>query len=120
MSFQKIPLNPGVYVDDTPLKAQGFFTASNKVRFVRGLPQVFGGWEYFSNVSLNGICRGLHAWSDNNTVKWVWAGTHTNLYALTDSLPYDVTPISARWAGASKTKSRFWPTWACSSRCSTA
>ncbi|CAB4202503.1 hypothetical protein UFOVP1623_43 [uncultured Caudovirales phage] len=96
MSFQKIPLNPGVYVDDTPLKAQGFFTASNKVRFVRGLPQVFGGWEYFSPVSLNGICRGLHAWADNNTVKWVWAGTHTNLYALTDQLPYDVTPISAR------------------------
>lgn len=96
MSFQKIPLNPGVYVDDTPVKAEGFFISSDKVRFVRALPQVFGGWEYFSTTALTGLCRGLHAWADIGTTKWLGAGTHSNLYALTDSLPYDITPIVSR------------------------
>lgn len=96
MSFQAIPLNPGVYIDDTPLKAEGFFTSADKVRFVRALPQVFGGWEYFSNVALTGLCRGMHAWADINTIKWLSVGTNTNTYALTDSLPYDNTPVASR------------------------
>jgi len=96
MSFTKIPLNPGVYVDDTPAKAEGFFVSSDKIRFVRGLPQVFGGWEYLSTTALTGTCRALHAWADISTVKWLAAGTNSNLYALTDSLPYDCTPVVAR------------------------
>jgi hypothetical protein len=96
MSFTPIPLNPGVYKDDTPVKSEGFFIDSDKIRFLRGLPQVFGGWELLSTTALTGVCRALHSWADINTVKWLAAGTHSNLYILTDSLPYDVTPVIAR------------------------
>lgn len=96
MAILEIPLNPGVYVDDTPSKAKGFFTRSDKGRFVRGLPQVMGGWELFSTTALSGVPRFLHSWMDRNAIKWLGAGTHTNLYTLTDSLPYDCTPVVAR------------------------
>lgn len=96
MSLSQIPLNPGVYVDDTPLKAKGFFVAADKIRFVRGLPQVMGGWELLTATQLSGICRGLHSWMDANLVKWVAVGTHTNLYGITDSIVYDFTPVVAR------------------------
>lgn len=94
--FPKIPTNPGVYTDDTPLEAEGYFIDTDKVRFVRGLPQSFAGWELVTATSLNGICRGIHAWVDLDFVKWAAFGTHTNLYALTDAVVYDITPITSR------------------------
>lgn len=92
--FKEVPLNPGVYIDDTPAKAQGFFINLDKVRFVRGLPQVFGGWELLCSTALNGKCRNLHAWLDHSLIKWLAAGTHSNAYILSDGLPYDVTPVA--------------------------
>lgn len=94
--FPKIPTNPGVYKDDTPLEAEGYFTTVDKVRFVRGLPQSFAGWELVTNTTLTGKCRGIHTWADSDVVKWAAFGTHTNLYSLTDAVVYDITPIVAR------------------------
>ncbi len=96
MSIQKIPLNPGVYKDDTPLDAEGFFIDSNKIRFLRGAPQTIGGWELVSPTALTGKVRGLCGMADINLIKWLFAGTHTNLYGLTDSIPYDITPVVSR------------------------
>ena len=94
--YQKIPINPGVYKDDSPLTAQGFFTDADKVRFRRGLPESMGGWELLSATTLTGKCRGITSWADNNLIKWLSLGTHTNLYGVTGSIVYDVTPVSSR------------------------
>lgn len=96
MSLQKIPVNPGVYKDDTPLTAEGFFIDADKVRFRRGLPEAMGGYELLTSTTLRGLARGIVSWADNNLVKWLSIGTHTNLYALTDSVVYDITPIISR------------------------
>lgn len=94
--FPKIPSNPGVYTDDTPLEAEGYYTLTDKVRFVRGLPQSFAGWEAATSSLVTGLCRGVHAWTDLSFVKWVGMGTHTNLYGMTDAVLYDITPISSK------------------------
>lgn len=96
MAIQKVPINPGVYIDDTPLTAEGFFIDADKIRFRRGLPEAMGGWELLSTTALNGLARGITSWSDNSLVKWLAIGTHTDLYALTDSVVYDITPIVSR------------------------
>lgn len=90
--FVKLPTNAGVYLDDTPLTSEGFYIDADKIRFVRGVPQTFNGWELATNTKLTGLCRGIHTWVDSNTYKWVGMGTHTNLYAMTDSVVYDITP----------------------------
>jgi hypothetical protein len=94
--FPKIPTNPGVYTDDTPLEAEGYFVSTDKIRFVRGLPQSFAGWEAATSSTVTGLCRGIHAWLDLDSVKWVGMGTHTNLYGMTDSVLYDITPIASK------------------------
>lgn len=63
---------------------------------MRGLPQSFAGWELVTSTTLTGKCRGIHAWTDSDTIKWAAFGTHTNLYALTDAVVYDITPIIER------------------------
>lgn len=94
--LQKVPIYPGTYVDETPLTAEGFFTRTDKIRYNRGVPEVMGGWELLSTTALTGKCRAILPWADNNLVKYIGVGSHTNLYAVTDSLPYDITPISSR------------------------
>lgn len=94
--FVKLPTAPGVYKDDTPLKATGFYIDANQIRFVRGLPQSFGGWELATSTLLTGICRGAHTMTDTSYYTWGVFGTHTNLYAMNDSTVYDITPVVER------------------------
>ncbi len=94
--FTKLPTNPGVYKDDTPLNATGFYIDANKVRWVRGVPQSFGGWELLTSTTIAGYCRGIHTWVDGSLLQWLALGTHTNLYGVNDSVVYDCTPVSSR------------------------
>ncbi len=96
MAFIKLPINPGVYKDDTALAAEGFFVDSDKIRFVRGRPQTIGGWERVTSSVFQGICRGLWTWRDNTGLGYAAIGTHSYLYAMQDAQLYDVTPIISR------------------------
>lgn len=96
MTFVPIKVLPGVYKDDTPLSAEGFYSDSNNIRFVRDKLQTRGGCEYAATGVLLGYCRGMHAWRDNSALAYVGMGTHTNVYAYTDGFNYDITPIIAR------------------------
>lgn len=94
--FVKIPLIPGVFKDDTPTAAEGYFIDSHWVRFDRERPQSMGGWEKYSETALTGVCRGLHSYGESSGEKWIGAGTNTNLYALSDGVVYDITPVVER------------------------
>lgn len=98
LSFKTITNWPGVYVDDSPLQAEGRIIDADKLRFERGNPRTFKGWEKLSATMLNGVTRALHSWMDFSGVKYLAAGTNSNTYALTDSLPHDITPIIS-WGG---------------------
>lgn len=95
-SFVQIPLLPGVYKDDTPAVAEGYFIDSHWIRFDRGRAQTMGGWEKVSETAMSGLCRGLHSYAATTGEKWLGIGTNTNLYALSDGVVYDITPIVER------------------------
>ncbi len=96
MPYVKLPYLAGVYKDDSPLAAEGFFVDADKVRFVRGKPQTIGGWEIATTDTLTGICRGLQTWLSNEGLAYAGLGTHLRLHAYFDGELYDITPVIER------------------------
>jgi len=92
MPYIPLPSLPGVYKDDTPLAAEGFYIDSDKMRFVRKRAQTIGGWATATTDVVEGIARGIHVWSANGTLHTA-IGTHTGLYIFSDGEVYDITPI---------------------------
>lgn len=93
-----LPLDipPGIVKVDSPNGAAGRYTDSNKVRFVKGRPEKWKGWDQFISSTLRGICRGAVSWVNQYGNVNAAFGTHLKLYALTgsDTLT-DITPIRA-------------------------
>lgn len=93
MTWTAINFEPGVYKDDSPLKARGYYIDADKIRFVNGLPETIYGWERASTSTLLGICRGAFTWQDNDRNAWAALGTHLRLYAMDlDGTVTDITP----------------------------
>ncbi len=97
MAYTKLAFQPGVYKDDSPLDAEGFFIDSDKIRFVRGKAQTIGGWERATSTTITGICRGMWTWADTGRNPFAALGTHLRLHAMdSDGGVFDITPITAR------------------------
>ncbi|MEQ8736694.1 MAG: hypothetical protein RIC29_17360 [Rhodospirillaceae bacterium] len=96
MTYTKLTFQPGIYKDDSPLSAEGFFIDADKIRFVRGKPQTIGGWETASTDTLTGVCRGVHSWLDNLGQVYAAFGTHQRLQVFFDGEVYDMTPVVSR------------------------
>lgn len=93
MPYTKIPFEPGVYKDDTPLEAKGYWVNVDKIRFVRGLPETIYGWEHASTTSLLGIVRGGLTYADNARNPYAAFGSSKRLYAMdVDGGVTDITP----------------------------
>lgn len=102
MPYAKLSFQPGIYKDDSPLKAEGYWIDADKIRFVRGLPETIYGWERASNSTLLGICRGAFTWADNGRNPFAAFGTHLRLYAMdVDGNVTDITPVASRTDGVS-------------------
>lgn len=96
MTWTPINFEPGVWKDDSPLKAQGYYIEADKIRFVNGLPETIYGWERASTTTLLGLCRGLFTWQDNSRSAWASLGTHLRLYAMDlDGSVTDITPATS-------------------------
>lgn len=93
MARANITFSPGLVLDDTPFKVgQAGWTACDKVRFHRNLPQVIGGWEAVTAEPLDGVCRGLHTWRDNDGALNHALGTTEELYVIVGGDPFTITP----------------------------
>ncbi len=102
--YQKLPFQPGIHKDDSPLEAKGYWVDADKIRFVAGKPETIYGWERASSSTLLGICRGAATWADNGRNPFAAFGTHLRLYAMdVDGSVYDITPVVSRVQGASIT-----------------
>ena len=91
----KLKLRPGVVKDETVTASEGTWTDTDKVRFRLGGLENIGGWESAISTSFNGVCRGLHAWSDLKGSPQLGIGTNTKLYAFSGGGLYDITPTRA-------------------------
>lgn len=95
--YTKLKLLPGVWKDDSPLDAEGWFIDADKMRPVRGKYQTIGGWERFGSSTFLGISRGLFAWADTSRNPYIANGTHLRLYGYDiDGNQYDITPVTSR------------------------
>lgn len=95
MTWTPINFEPGVWKDDSPLKAQGYYINADKIRFVNGSPETIYGWELASTTALTGICRGAFTWQDNARSQYAAFGTHLRLYAMDlDGAVFDITPAT--------------------------
>lgn len=96
--MQPLPLDipPGILKVDSPNAAKGRFIGSDKIRFVRGKAQKWGGWQRLFDEPLLGKARGSSAWSNRFQNPNAAFGTNLKLYALlsNDTL-VDITPIRA-------------------------
>jgi hypothetical protein len=90
-----IKLPPGIYRNGTEYQAAGRWYDANLVRWYENTLRPIGGWRKRSSDQVTGLCRGFINWRDNNATRWTGIGTHSNLYAMSESGSIkDITPTS--------------------------
>jgi hypothetical protein len=88
-----IKLPPGIYRNGTEYQAAGRWYDANLVRWYENTLRPIGGWRKRSSQQVTGLCRGFINWRDNNATRWTGIGTHSNLYAMSESGTIkDITP----------------------------
>ena len=93
----RVPLTikGGINRDDTLFSVgSGAWADADRVRFWRGQPQVIGGWEKFTQDTLKGACRGIHAYTDLDANLIGCFGTPDSLEVSYGGELYDITPLT--------------------------
>lgn len=93
MAIQKIILKPGIVTTATQTLNESGYSKSNLIRWRTGLPEKIGGWQRLYANPVNGVARGLHAFSDLASINYLAIGTNSNLEVLSQGILYDITPI---------------------------
>lgn len=93
MAKAPITLLPGVSTVRSPLELEARLDNCNLIRFFNGKIQKKGGWSALSPLQLSGSARGLHAWTDLQSIGYVAAGTEQLLQLLTQGALTDISPI---------------------------
>lgn len=97
MPYQKFEFQAGIYKDNSPLTAEGYWTDGDKVRFDGGLPETIYGWERATTTLLTGVARGAMSWADSGRNPYAAFGTEQRLYAMDlDGNVTDTTPVISR------------------------
>jgi hypothetical protein len=90
-----IPLQipPGVYRNGTDFQSSNRWRDASLVRWTEGTLRPVGGWNFRQTMNTTAP-RAALAWQDLGADKWVAAGFHDGLIAMTASgLVYDITPV---------------------------
>lgn len=93
MPLQKLTFRPGINREGTAYDNEGGWFDCNLVRFRKGRPEKFGGWEKISSNTYLGTARALHAWISLGGTKYLGIGTHLKYYIETGTIFNDITPI---------------------------
>ena len=89
-----IKLPPGIYRNGTEYQAAGRWYDANLVRWYENTLRPVGGWRKRSSTQITGMCRGFLNWRDNSATRHTALGTHSKLYAMSESGTIkDITPI---------------------------
>ena len=93
MPLQKTVFRPGINREGTAYDNEGGWFDCNLVRFRKGRPEKFGGWEKVTDNTYQGTARALHAWIALEGTKYLGVGTHLKYYVQDGSAFNDITPI---------------------------
>ena len=94
MSLRKLDLPPGLRQVGTIYECSGRWYDANLVRWHEGAMQPIAGWSQRTTSAMTGKARAAMAWVDNDSLRWIMVGTHSKLYAFTQTAetPSDITP----------------------------
>jgi hypothetical protein len=94
MTLLPIRLPPGMYKNGTELDAAGRWFDGNLVRWVEGMIRPVGGWQRRTDTAFVGKPRAILTWRDNSATRHIAVGTHSKLYAVSQSsVITDITPV---------------------------
>ena len=93
MPLQKLVFRPGINREGTAYDNEGGWFDCNLVRFRKGRPEKFGGWEKLSSSTYLGTARALHGWISLGGTKYLGVGTHLKYYIESGTVFNDITPI---------------------------
>ena len=93
MALQKTIFRPGIYREGTDYDNEGGWFDCNLVRFRKGRPEKFGGWNKLTSNTYLGTARALHPWVSLGGTKYLGIGTHLKYYIEAGGVFNDVTPI---------------------------
>ena len=93
MPLQKTVFRPGINREGTAYDNEGGWFDCNLVRFRKGRPEKFGGWQKVTDNTYQGTARALHAWIALEGTKYLGVGTHLKYYVQDGSAFNDITPI---------------------------
>ena len=93
MPLQKITFRPGINREGTAYDNEGGWFDCNLVRFRKGRPEKFGGWEKLTSNTYLGTVRALHPWIALEGTKYLGLGSHLKYYIEYGGNFNDVTPI---------------------------
>jgi hypothetical protein len=93
MPLQKITFRPGINREGTAYDNEGGWFDCNLVRFRKGRPEKFGGWEKITESTYLGTARALHSFISLGGTKYLGIGTHLKYYIESGDVFNDITPI---------------------------
>jgi hypothetical protein len=93
MPLQKTIFRPGINREGTAYDNEGGWFDCNLVRFRKGRPEKFGGWQKLSELTYLGTARALHGWISLGGTKFLGIGTHLKYYIESGGSFNDITPI---------------------------
>jgi len=95
MPLQKLTFRPGINREGTAYDNEGGWFDCNLVRFRKGRPEKFGGWEKLTVNTYLGTARALHPWISLEGTKFLGLGTTWKYYIEAGNAFNDITPIRA-------------------------
>jgi len=93
MPLQKLTFRPGINREGTAYDNEGGWFDCNLVRFRKGRPEKFGGWQKLTTNTYLGTARALHPWISLEGTKFLGLGTTWKYYIESGGSFNDVTPI---------------------------
>ena len=93
MPLQKTIFRPGINREGTAYDNEGGWFDCNLVRFRKGRPEKFGGWEKLSSNTYEGTARALHSFISLGGTKYLGLGTHLKYYIESGGSFNDITPL---------------------------
>lgn len=90
---QPIEMQPGVYREGTAYSAKNRWFDTQLVRFWKGKPERWRGWQTYTASSLGAPARGAVTWTTLDGLKLTAFGTYDKLWLMSAGTLYDITPV---------------------------
>jgi len=95
MPLIKLTFKPGVNREQTDYANTGGWYSCDKIRFRSGQPEKIGGWDKYSTLAYDGVCRSLYNYVTTNSDNLLVAGTNAKVYLYVGPQAIEVTPLRA-------------------------